>query len=252
MDLRLPTRAPLAALLAACGLACLNVGCSEAPPQEPAKTVAQQEEPAQPTQPAAEPEPLAHSAGDAANEAPEPAHAVEDPAVEPAAFEDEETEAEIPPVLLTDQHAALTRVKVGDTLPTIELPQVSGGNANMPSMYGKAATVVMFWKSDRGMAIQELTDLGPDVVEKFGSRGVAVVGIAAGEPAAGARAAIQRASANFPQLLDADGAAFAKVGSEKLPWTLVLDPNGTIVWFDLEYSPATRRELQQVLLALTR
>jgi peroxiredoxin len=207
--------------------------------------VAQETEPAKPVQPA-------QSAQEPAQEATETVQTVEKRAVEAAAFQEQEAEAEIPPVLLTDQHAALSRVKVGDTLPAIELPQASGGNAKLPSMYGKAATVVVFWKSDRGMAIQELSDLGPDVVEKFGSQGVAVVGVAAGEPAAGARAAIQKTSADFPQLLDADGAAFAKVGSEKLPWTLVLDPGGKIVWFDLEYSPATRRELQQVLLALTR
>jgi hypothetical protein len=32
----------------------------------------------------------------------------------------------------------------------------------------------------------------------------------------------------------------------------VLDANGKIVWFDLEYSLATRRELQQALLATVR
>jgi len=37
-----------------------------------------------------------------------------------------------------------------------------------------------------------------------------------------------------------------------LPWTFVLDANGKIVWFDLEYSLSTRRELQQALLATVR
>ena len=36
----------------------------------------------------------------------------------------------------------------------------------------------------------------------------------------------------FPNLLDADGKAFAQVGSEKLPRTFVLDPSGKILWFD--------------------
>jgi hypothetical protein len=33
---------------------------------------------------------------------------------------------------------------------------------------------------------------------------------------------------------------------------LVLDADGKIVWFDLEYSLTTRRELQQALLATVR
>jgi peroxiredoxin len=159
---------------------------------------------------------------------------------------------EVPPVLLTKQHEALCRVKVGDVMPEIELPKVLGGNAKLADLYGKAATVVVFWKGDRQMAADELADLGPDVVQKLGSRGVEVVGIAVGEPVAAARAMIQKTAADYPQLLDADSQAFAKVGSEKLPWTLVLDGNGKIVWFDLEYSLATRRELQQALLATVR
>jgi peroxiredoxin len=155
-------------------------------------------------------------------------------------------------VLLTKQHEALCRVKVGDTLPEIELPKVSGGSAKLAALYGKAATVVVFWKGDRQMALDELADLGPDVVEEFGSRGVAVVGVAVNEQPADASSTIQETAANFPQLLDADGKAFDKVGSERLPWTLVLDSDGKIVWLDLEYSLATRRELQQALLATVR
>ena len=127
-----------------------------------------------------------------------------------------------------------------------------GGNAVLSALYGKAATVVVFWKGDRQMALDELADLGPDVMQKFGSRGVEVVGIAVSQPAADARSVIQKTAADFPQLLDADGKAFDKVGAKRLPWTIVLDANGNIVWFDLEYSLATRRELQQALLATVR
>lgn len=45
---------------------------------------------------------------------------------------------------------------------------------------------------------------------------------------------------------------FEQVGAKKFPWTLVLDANGKIIYFDLEYSSATRRELKQALLATVR
>lgn len=158
----------------------------------------------------------------------------------------------VPPVLLSAQHQDLCHVKVGDAMPEIELPKVGGGNAKLADLAGKAATVVVFWKADRQMALDELADLGPDVVDKLGERGVAVIGIAVDQSAADVSAVIKSTDAKFPQLVDADGAAFAKVGAKKLPWTLVLDAGGKIVWFDLEYSLATRRELQQALLATVR
>ena len=55
----------------------------------------------------------------------------------------------------------------------------------------------------------------------------------------------------FVNLLDADGKAFAQVGSERLPRVFVVDPAGKILWFDIEYSQTTRRELHQALHAAT-
>jgi peroxiredoxin len=159
--------------------------------------------------------------------------------------------ASIPAVVLSKQHEALCRVKVGDTMPAIQLEQLGGVQKNLSDLAGKLATVVVFWKSDRRMAQQQLTDLGPDVLEEFAKGGIALVGIAVGESAESAQAALQKAGANFPNLLDADDAVFAQVGSDRLPRTYLVDPQGKILWFDIEYSLATRRELQQALRALT-
>jgi peroxiredoxin len=159
--------------------------------------------------------------------------------------------ATVPQVVLSKQHEAICRVKVGDTMPAFQLGQLGAGQKSLSDLAGKTATVVVFWKSDRRMALQQLADIGPGVMEPFGKFGVAVVGIAVGESAESAQAALERAGANFPNLLDADGSAFAQVGSDRLPRTYLLDPQGTIMWFDIEYSHATRRELQQALRAIT-
>jgi hypothetical protein len=95
-----------------------------------------------------------------------------------------------------------------------------------------------------------LADIGPDVIEPFGKSGVSVVGIVVKTPAEDSLASLEEAKAQFPNLHDADGQAFAKVGSEKLPRTYVLDPQGKILWFDIEYSLGTRRDLNQTLRAV--
>jgi peroxiredoxin len=153
----------------------------------------------------------------------------------------------IPTVLLSKQDASLCRLKVGDKMPAIALPQVGGGEKKLADLYGKKATFVVFWKSDRRMAQQQLADLGPDIIKPFGEKGVAVVGIAVKETAESASAALKKAGADFSNLLDADGEAFAQVGSERLPRTYLLDPQGKILWFDIEYSVGTRRELRHAL-----
>jgi len=149
-------------------------------------------------------------------------------------------------VLLSKQEERLCKVRVGDQMPAISLPQLGGGKKKLADLFGRKATVVVFWKTDRRMTHQQLVDVTPDITKPYG-KDVSVVGIAVKESDASAEAVLKKAGANFTNMLDADGDAFAQVGSEKLPRTYLLDPQGKILWFDLEYSLATRRELKDAL-----
>jgi peroxiredoxin len=160
--------------------------------------------------------------------------------------------AVIPKVLMSKADDAVCKLKVGDAMPNIELPKLDGtSKTKLSELYGKNATVVIFWKGDRRMSEQQLADIGPDIVEPFRNEGVAVVGVAVDKSNKDAEAAIKKSSATFPNLHDADGKAFAQLGSGRFPRTYLLDPSGKIVWFDIEYSLATRRELHQALQAIT-
>jgi peroxiredoxin len=137
-------------------------------------------------------------------------------------------------------------VNVGDVIPTIELPQQSGGAATLDSLAGARGPVVLFWTNDLWMSAMALRDLAriaaPD--------GVAFVGIAVGVHADAAQKRLADAGAKFPQLVDAEGTAFAQVGELALPRIYVLDAQRRIAWFDIEYSEATYRELLQTLATL--
>jgi peroxiredoxin len=159
--------------------------------------------------------------------------------------------AKVPAVALSKAHQALCKVKVGDTMPDMALPRLeSNETAKLSSLFGKKATVLVLWKGDRRMAREQLADMGPEVAEPFTKAEVAVVGVAVTMPPADVQAALKAAGADFPNLLDSDGQAFAKIGTEKLPRTYLIDPQGRILWFDIEYSLGTRRELNQALRAV--
>jgi peroxiredoxin len=159
--------------------------------------------------------------------------------------------ATIPPVCLSTLHAKWCVAKVGDTFPEVELPQLKGPSVKLPTLYGKQATVVLYWSADRWMSRMALEDLVSFVVGEHDPLQVAIVGIAVRQPAGAARRRLNQTKATFPQLLDTNGKALAQVGSVALPRLYVLDPTGNIVWFDIEYSESTRRELAQTLRVLT-
>ncbi len=157
-------------------------------------------------------------------------------------------ESGIPQVFLSADHSALCRVRVGDQLPAMNLPQLSGGQAELASLRGGKATVVLFWQDDPWMSEMALKDLANEVAA---ISDVAIVGIAVKQASSDVQAALKTAGAEFPQLLDNDGKAFNQVGMVKMPRIYVLDGTGKIVWFDIEYSQSTSRELKQTLAALT-
>lgn len=161
------------------------------------------------------------------------------------------TPAGIPRVLLSGGHAKLCKLLVGEAFPALNLPLLGGKETAFESLRGKQATVVLFWHPDRWMARTALIDMQRDIASKFDAKQVAVIGIAVQQPAGAVQAALNKAQATFPQLLDSSGEAFATVGINTLPRLYVLGSAGTVVWFDIEYSEGTRRELGQTLGVLT-
>ncbi len=162
----------------------------------------------------------------------------------------EEMAAEIPKVFLSTSHSAMCRVRVGDEMPEISLSQMKGGEVSLKSLHGEQATVVLFWRPDRWMSHMALADLEREVASSAEHGTVAVVGIAVETPTEKVAKEAKAAGATFPQLVDSDATAFAKVGMVMLPRVYVLDSTGKIVWFDIEYSESTRRELKQTLAVL--
>ncbi len=153
----------------------------------------------------------------------------------------------IPRVWLSDGHSKQCKVGVGESFPVVKLPNLEGAVTDLASLRGKKATVVLFWHPDRWMARTALVDMQRDLVSKFDPEQLAVVGIAVHQQANTLPDFLREVHADFPQLVDTSGEALSKVGTFALPRLYVLDSEGTIVWFDIEYSEATRRELQQVL-----
>jgi len=152
--------------------------------------------------------------------------------------------AEAPPVLLSTQHQAMCRVGVGAAMPELALI-TDGGAKSLADLRGKAATVVAFVGQEHWMNPQLIADLPYDVLEPYGAQGVAVVLV----KVADSPAKVPQDS-SLTVVTDPTGEQFAKVGSGRVPRVYVLDAAGKIVWFDIEYSRSTRRELKQTLASV--
>ncbi len=158
----------------------------------------------------------------------------------------------IPEVHLLDADRETCLVAVGDPMPEAELVDLDGEKQALGGLRGAKLTVVLFWTSGdsefsamRAQAVLE--DLQMDVHEPYAEKGVGVVAVNEGDTAESVKKLVEEAAAAFPNLLDPDGALFAQVAKEKLPRPYLLDAEGKILWFDLEFSRTTRDNLMQAI-----
>ncbi len=155
----------------------------------------------------------------------------------------------MPSVLMTDREAKTCQVKVGDTLPDVRLPKPDGGEELLKDLYGQRLTVVFFWKATQPYSVEELGDLQHLVADRFADKQVKVVGIDVQDEPQVVQEKIAAEKVAYPNLIDTTGSAFAQVATNLMPRTYLVDPQGKILWFDMEYSRSTRRDLLRAIRA---
>jgi peroxiredoxin len=153
----------------------------------------------------------------------------------------------IPAVHLSEQHEAASLLKQGDLLPDLQLADPEGQSHSLHSLLGDRVTVVCFWSGQSPAAVQQLQDTGPEIVDLFKDKGLEVVSINYGQSADEIRKVTQETDFSEKVLMDPQGKALAQVATRYLPRTYLVDSEGKIVWFDMEYSPSTRRHLLQAI-----
>jgi peroxiredoxin len=247
--------------LAACGLAFgLSMGCSQDRPAAEAPATATEQAAVEP--PSLDVPPADEDSSLALNVPTEPparsARLIQPVAPLPASeaplpLDHVPVSELLPPnVVLSEQHAALCKVRVGDPFPALELSPLDGQPHSLPSFYGQRLTIVTFWNSRHPNGLEELSDMQRYFLPRFGEQGLAVLSIHTGENPDVAIPLVAEAGATYPIFSDPDGAALSQVSAGMLPRTFLLDPAGKILWLDLEYSATTRRDLATLIRILLR
>jgi peroxiredoxin len=189
----------------------------------------------------------------------EPARQLTDTSVMPAIAavipfgETPDAALSMPRVSLTHGHAQTCRVQVGDKFPNVELPAVGAEKTagdqkeSLEKLLGPRMTLVVFWNGKKATAREQLEDLESNIIARFGAQGLSVVAINSGDDPQLAKELASQAGSHFVTLSDADGSALAQVAPDKVPSSYLLDSAGKVLWFDIEYSRSTRRELVEAV-----
>ena len=157
---------------------------------------------------------------------------------------------EIPPVVMSEQHAVTCLVRVGDTMPDARLTDLSGKEQDLSKLLGDKLTVVFFFSTKDRHSLDQVGDMAVQIASPLAAQGVKVVGICERDKADIVRRECEKQGVSYPVLLDPTGKFYRQLATAHLARTYLLDATGKVLWFDIEYVRATRRDLREALRAL--
>ena len=152
-----------------------------------------------------------------------------------------------PHVVFTSGMQTLNPVGVGDAAPAFTLPTHDGSEATLAELMGQKLTLLVFWRSDEVFCVEEIARLERDVLAEYSGLGLEVVTVHVGEPTAKTEEILAAVQPRFAVLVDAEETVVPQYAAALFPRTYLLDAQGNILWFDLEYSRSTRRQMDNAI-----
>ena len=108
--------------------------------------------------------------------------------------------------------------------------------------------MVAFWSGDRLWSAELLRFLDQRIAA-YAGLGVKAIAIKVDHSAAELKAGEQETPGSTVVLRDEQGGLFSRVGRGHLPRVYLLDREGRVLWFDIEFSRLTREQLEQAIAA---
>ena len=149
----------------------------------------------------------------------------------------------VPQVLLSEAHQKTCLATTGDMVPDVTVTSIEGTNHQLTRLLGEQLTVLLFWNEQSVTSLEQFRRLPIDVLSMFADKGVKVIAVCVGGEVARVRELTGDAADKIVSLVDKDESLFHQFATSLVPRTYVLDKDGRILWFDIEYSQSTQRTL---------
>lgn len=153
----------------------------------------------------------------------------------------------IPKVLLSEGHKKTCLKRVGDEVGDVTLKDINGQSVKLTDELSDQLTVLVFWTQNSVSGYEQFRRIPVDILGKFAAYRVKVVAINVGGTTEETKRLTGNAGDKVLSLVDTDSSLFNQFASKHIPRTYVLDKDGRIAWFDLEYSEGSRRSLTNSL-----
>lgn len=152
-----------------------------------------------------------------------------------------------PTVVLSDAHRKLCLKTVGDSVGTSKVTDINGKTYELRQLLSDRLTVLVFWDAKSALAAEQFRRLPVDVLAKFATHRVRVIAVNVGGSLEATKTLTGDAADKIVSLVDEQKSLFHEFAKQGVPRTYLLDNQGEIVWFDMEYSLGMQRSLDNAV-----
>ena len=153
-----------------------------------------------------------------------------------------------PNVLLSKAHRDTCLKFINDKIdPNTTVTDINGSDHKLINLLSDRLTVLIFWKEESVLGLEQFRRIPVDVLATFASHRVKVIAANVGGDLASTKRITGDGADKIDSLVDRQGTLFQQFATAEVPRTYVLDKDGKILWMDLEYSQSTRRSLANAL-----
>lgn len=157
------------------------------------------------------------------------------------------TELWQPSVVLSGAHKSTCVKLVGDSVGDLNTVDVAGQQKKLSQLLSDRMTVLVFWSDKSPSGREQFQRLPVDVLGRYAVDRVKVIAVNVGGDVATTRKLTGDAADKIASLVDAKSELFHAFASSRSNRTYLLDAQGKILWFDVEYSQGMVKDLSNAI-----
>ncbi|MEW6194929.1 MAG: TlpA disulfide reductase family protein [Bacteroidota bacterium] len=145
----------------------------------------------------------------------------------------------------------LVSISTAQSVSELKIETLNNKKINVKEHYQKGVLLINFWASWCQPCKSELPHLNR-IYEKYKNKGFSIIGINQDSPKSVAKVRSFVASQNikFPIAIDPNFEIFNKFNGQVLPYNLLIDSNGEIVYRHTGYVPGDEKKLEEEIVEL--
>lgn len=152
-----------------------------------------------------------------------------------------------PIVIMSSRHKATCLKVIGDKIGNVEVTDITKSNHKLSELLSDKLTVLIFWQEQSLPAMEQFRRIPVEILGSYAKHRVKVITANVGGGLEQTRKITGDAADKIVSLVDSDSKLFQQFAKSHIPRTYLLDKDGKILWFDMEYSKSTRRELNAAI-----